>query len=84
MGVAAVLYALTNFITVPVGNEYDGLVFNASIRAKQPMIAHTVNLESIASSEIILYVIYNQIHIVRLELDRIQLLVQLPDLPSIL
>lgn len=33
MGVAAVLYALTNFITVPVGNEYDGLVFNASIRA---------------------------------------------------
>lgn len=48
------------------------------------MIAHTVNLESIASSEIILYVIYNQIHIVRLELDRIQLLVQLPDLPSIL
>ena len=23
---------------MPVGNEYDGLVFNASIRAKQPMI----------------------------------------------
>ena len=64
-------------------DEHDGLVLDAAIRSKQPLIPKTVNTKSTASSMVVLLFIDDDAEIVRLKLDIIQLRIQLLDLTTI-
>lgn len=64
-------------------DEHDGLVLDAAIRSKQPLIPKTVNAKSTASSMVVLLFVDDDAEIVRLKLDIVQLRVQLLDLTTI-
>ena len=65
-------------------DEHDGLVLDAAIRSKQPLIPNPVNTKSTASSMVVLLFIDDDAEIVRLKLDLIQLRIQLLALSEML
>ena len=66
-----------------LADEHNGLILDAAIRSKQPLIPKTVNAKSTASAMVVLLFIDDDTKIVRLKLDIIQLRVQLLDLTTV-
>lgn len=64
-------------------DEHDGLVLDAAIRSKQPLIPETVNAKSTASTMIVFLFVDDDAEIVWLKLDIIQLCIQFLDLTTI-
>lgn len=64
-------------------DEHDGLVLDAAVRSKQPLIPKTVNAKSTASSMVVLLFVDDDTEIVRLKLDIVQLRIQLLDLTTV-
>ena len=66
-----------------LADEHNGLILNAAIRSKQPLIPETVNAKSTASTMIVFLFVDDDAEIVWLKLDIIQLRIQLLDLTTI-
>ena len=79
-----VIDAALKFLCVPFANEHNRAVLNAAVRSKQSLIANTVNAEPKARPMVILLLVNDEAHIVRLELNRVQLRIQLLDGFSVL